>query len=84
MRTVTFTTSILILLLHSVTAGADIYKYVAPDGRVYYSDEPRHSQYELIIRTPARARHRTHSASKSAGLNVKKSRFTPLIESVAE
>ncbi|ANE54892.1 MULTISPECIES: lytic transglycosylase domain-containing protein [Methylomonas] len=36
-------------------SGADIYKYVAPDGRVYYTDEPKKGlDYRLIIRTRPR------------------------------
>lgn len=32
---------------------ADIYKFVDTDGRVYYTDEPKHSLYKRIIRTRA-------------------------------
>lgn len=30
---------------------ADVYKYVAADGRVYYTDDPKHNKYKLIIRS---------------------------------
>ena len=33
---------------------ADIYKYTAPDGRVYYTDQPEHRYYKRIIRTKPR------------------------------
>ncbi|MGR9046470.1 MAG: transglycosylase SLT domain-containing protein [Gammaproteobacteria bacterium] len=45
---------VLVLSLYLVTTSvtfADIYKYVAPDGRVYYTDQPEHRFYKRIIRT---------------------------------
>lgn len=42
------------ILLYCATFGvqADIFKYVAPDGRVYYTDEPKKGfDYKRIIRT---------------------------------
>lgn len=45
----------LLMLLVSVDATADIFKYVSPDGRVYYTDEPKKGfDYRLIIRTRPR------------------------------
>lgn len=45
----------LLMLLVSVGVSADIFKYVAPDGRVYYTDEPKKGfDYRLIIRTRPR------------------------------
>lgn len=42
----------LLLLLSSAGASADIFKYVSPEGRVYYTDEPKKGfDYRLIIRT---------------------------------
>lgn len=49
---------VLVLSLYFVTAGtavADIYKYTAPDGRIYYTDQPEHRHYKRIIRTRPRA-----------------------------
>jgi soluble lytic murein transglycosylase-like protein len=44
--------AILLLLLSSLPAMADIYKFVSPEGRVYYTDEPKKGfDYRLIIRT---------------------------------
>ncbi len=44
--------TILLLLGISSFAYADIFKYVAPDGRVYYTDQPKKGfDYRLIIRT---------------------------------
>lgn len=42
---------ILLTLLVSDKVLADIYKFVDSDGRVYYTDEPRHSLYKRIIQT---------------------------------
>ena len=45
----------LLLLLGSTGATADIYKFVSPDGRIYYTDEPKKGfDYRLIIRTRPR------------------------------
>lgn len=41
----------LVGLIFSGTALADVYKYVAPDGSVYYTDEPPNNKYTRIIRT---------------------------------
>jgi soluble lytic murein transglycosylase-like protein len=42
---------ILLTLLLSNEVMADIYKFTDNDGRVYYTDEPRHSLYKRIIKT---------------------------------
>jgi soluble lytic murein transglycosylase-like protein len=34
-------------------AGADVYKYVDSAGHVFYTDNPKHSGYQLIIKSPA-------------------------------
>lgn len=34
------------------TVQADVYKYVDNTGHVYYTDNPRHSGYELILKSP--------------------------------
>lgn len=39
--------------LFSSLVGADVYKYVDSAGHVFYTDNPRHSGYRLIIKTPA-------------------------------
>ena len=42
---------ILLTLFISNEVIADIYKFTDTDGRVYYTDEPRHSLYKRIIKT---------------------------------
>ncbi len=45
----------LLLLLGSTSVTADIFKYVSPDGRIYYTDEPKKGfDYRLIIHTRPR------------------------------
>ncbi|OAI23037.1 MULTISPECIES: lytic transglycosylase domain-containing protein [Methylomonas] len=58
---------------------ADIYKYVAPDGRVYYTDEPKKGfDYRLIIRT----RPKTYNHDLKY-LSANKSKFNDLIAKAA-
>ena len=45
------TVALLLCLVISSATFADIYKYTAPDGRVYYTDQPEHRFYKRIIRT---------------------------------
>ncbi len=42
---------ILTSLLISNEVQADIYKFIANDGRIYYTDKPKNSLYKRIIRT---------------------------------
>ena len=45
--------TLVLFLAVSSLASADVYKRVAPDGRVYYTDRPEKGlRYKLIIRTP--------------------------------
>lgn len=75
---------ILLTLLASDQVLADIYKFVDSDGRVYYTDEPRHSLYKRIIQTKIQQRY-----PKYDSLNVrtytggKKRQFMDLINQVA-
>ena len=76
---------ILVALFMSGKAAADIYKYISPDGRVCYTDEPRNSMYKRIIKTKPLTY--THTAN-APGLirtytGVNKKRFTDLIEQTA-
>lgn len=68
-----------VLLLMSLSAEADIYKYVAPDGRVYYTDAPTKGvNYRLIIRT----RPKTYSRDLKF-LSTNKAKFNDLIAQAA-
>lgn len=42
---------ILLTLFMAKEVAADIYKFTDTDGRVYYTDEPRHSLYKRIIKS---------------------------------
>lgn len=55
-------------------ANADIYKYTAPDGKIYYTDNPTHSKYKLIIRSKPRKQPEPSSnlSSNSASTSYKK------------
>lgn len=65
-------------LLVMTSVSADIYKYVAADGKVYYTDEPTHSRYKRIIRT----RPKNYSASLKY-LKQNKKKYAPTIEAMA-
>jgi len=54
-------------------ASADIYKYTAPDGRVYYTDKPKYKYKRMI-----KSRHRS-----AASFWKNKKRFSPIIKKVA-
>jgi len=66
------------LLAGSSCVWADVYKYTAPDGRVYYTDEPAHKKYKLIIRTRPKS---YNIAFKHLKKNKKK--YTPIIQEAA-
>jgi soluble lytic murein transglycosylase-like protein len=42
---------VLLLVGCATSLWADVYKYTAADGRVYYTDNPKHTKYKLIIRS---------------------------------
>ncbi len=64
----------------AINAGADVYKYTAPDGRIYYTDEPRKGlSYKRIIKTKSR------SAAKAIKfLSKNKKKYSPLISAAAK
>jgi soluble lytic murein transglycosylase-like protein len=78
---------ILLTLLISNEVMADIYKFTDTDGRVYYTDEPRHSLYKRIIKTKTfrysnlSSNHYTGKLHTYSGANKKK--FAELIEQAA-
>jgi len=57
---------------------ADVYKYEAPDGRVYYTDEPQHKKYKLIIRSKPKG-----YAAAFKHLKANKKKYTSLIQQAA-
>jgi soluble lytic murein transglycosylase-like protein len=78
---------IILALLVSDKVLADIYKFVDSDGRVYYTDEPRHSLYKRIIRTnphPQRSRYGNFDPVKfHAYSGAKKKQYMELINQAA-
>jgi len=69
---------ILSLIAVSTSSWADVYKYTAPDGKVYYTDQPEHKKYKLIIRSKPKG---YQASFKHLKMNKKK--YTPLIEEAA-
>ena len=79
---------ILLTLFISNEVIADIYKFTDTDGRVYYTDEPRHSLYKRIIKTKIprytglyTSSYKGNKLRTFSGINKK--RFTDLIEQAA-
>lgn len=69
---------VLSLIVVSSSSWADVYKYTAPDGRVYYTDRPEHKKYKLIIRSKPRG-----YQTSFKHLKANKRKYTPLIEEAA-
>lgn len=70
----------LVFLALSFSTVADVYKYVAPDGSVYYTDEPKKGyRYKRIIKTPVK---KAKKASRRS-LMAKKQKYHPLITQTA-
>jgi soluble lytic murein transglycosylase-like protein len=75
---------ILLTLLASDQVLADIYKFVDSDGRVYYTDEPRHSLYKRIIQTKIQQHYPKYdSLNVRAYTGAKKRQFMDLINQAA-
>jgi len=76
---------ILLTLFISNEVMADIYKFTDTDGRVYYTDEPRHSLYKRIIKSktfrPSNTNNYHAKVHTFSGANKKK--FAELIEQAA-
>ena len=69
----------LLVSLVSVSAFADVYKYTAPDGGVYYTDEPQKGlKYKLIIRSKPR-----NYAKAVKYIKKNKLKYSPLIAKAA-
>ena len=74
MRIAVILTSILI----SNEVLADIYKFIANDGRIYYTDKPKNSLYKRIIRTRP-----INYAAALPYIGVNKKKFADLIADAA-
>jgi soluble lytic murein transglycosylase-like protein len=71
-------TIVFLTLLISNEALADIYKFIDTDGRVYYTDEPKHSLYKRIIQTKIQ-----HYSQSRLFLGANKKKFAELIAQAA-
>ncbi len=86
-----FTGCLFILGFIAVTAQADVYKYVDSAGHVYYTDNPKHSGYTLVIKSPpgavkpARAQtYQTLAPSLiSSPLKMQRQQYEPVINLAA-
>ncbi|WP_031432381.1 transglycosylase SLT domain-containing protein [Methylomarinum vadi] len=68
-----------LIMLAAVPVTADVYKYTAPDGSVYYTDEPKKGlKYKLIIRSKPR-----NYAKTVKFLQKNKRKYSPLIAKAA-
>ncbi|MCF7969982.1 MAG: lytic transglycosylase domain-containing protein [Methylococcaceae bacterium] len=67
------------LLLGVTTVSADIYKYTAPDGGVYYTDKPPNKSYKRIIRSKPKG-----YVAAFKHLEKNKKQYTSIIAAAAE
>jgi len=67
------------LLVIAPAVSADVYKYTAADGSVYYTDEPNHKKYKLIIRSKPKS-----YAGAFKHLQKNKKKYTPIIAAAAK
>ena len=78
---------VLISVIFTVPVYADIYKYTAPDGKIYYTDKPSHSKYKRIIQSkPRKSAPAVTSASKNPVVTYapkNKEIYTPIIKAAA-
>lgn len=65
-------------LLVTGNVNADIYKYTAPDGRVFYTDTPEHKHYRRIIRSKPKSYAKAFKSYKK-----NKQRYSELITKAA-
>jgi soluble lytic murein transglycosylase-like protein len=71
----------LFFLMAAFSTTADVYKYVAPDGSVYYTDEPKKGyKYKRIIKTAVK---KVKKSSSRQAILAKKRKYHPLIEQAA-
>ena len=76
---------ILLTLFISNEVMADIYKFTDTDGRVYYTDEPRHSLYKRIIKSKKfkYSNSNNYHAKVRTYRGANKKKFNELIEQAA-
>ncbi len=66
------------LFAFPLVTSADIYKYTAPDGKIYYTDKPKHKYYKRLIRS------RPHNYQQSlAYYPQNKKKYTSIIKAAA-
>lgn len=71
-----------VMSLASLSVHAEIYKYRGKDGGVHFTDRPMSGNYRLIWRNgPSKSRKGNYSLAK---MRENKSKFTPMIETVAK
>ncbi len=68
-------------MFFSGLASADVYKYVAHDGRVFFSDSPKHSGYKRVIKSRKITSKKVRKPYRAFNKNKKK--FDPLIKKIA-
>ena len=73
-----YTLLVLFSLIFTMPVYADIYKYTAPDGKIYYTDKPDHSKYKRIIRSKPR-----NYATALTYSSKNKEIYTPIIKAAA-
>lgn len=70
---------ILLLALYSAYSCADIYRHIAPDGGVYYTDKPKRGlKYQRVIKTLSKPR-----KNKYKHISKNKKKYSPLIAKAA-
>jgi len=77
-----YTLLMLIGLLFCHGSYADIYKYVASDGSVYFSDSPKNKRYKRVVTSKRKNKSKKGRIAYRA-LKKNKKKFHPLIESIA-
>lgn len=72
------------LLLQTLSAKAEIYKYEDPLGNLYFTDSPmKGTPYKLLWRSGNDPRFGSYSRIDIAGMKQNRERYSPLIEQVA-
>ncbi len=72
---------LVLFIIGSPLAYADIYKYVDNQGRVYFTDRPKHTGYKLIVRTWKHWLHR--DPARYTGYTKNRAVYGPAIARVA-